>query len=96
MKELYPAPPKPAPKKDDKDEPSAEKEKPQEMMPAAAGGRGKGMVFLVKRGSWEVIWSGYTPMGDHRQSAMNRDAARLVAELKKARNPAKTITLDGK
>jgi len=105
VKELYPEP-KPAPaakpdakQKDDKDLPA----EPEAHEMQALGGerpatpaRSRGMVFLVKRGTGEVLWSVYQDPSIRQPKALDRTAGRIVQALKKAMSPASPTTPGGK
>jgi uncharacterized low-complexity protein len=46
--------------------------------------QGRGMVFLVKRGTWEVLWSGYRQPSLGRSRDLDEAAGRLANALKHA------------
>ena len=50
--------------------------------------RDRGMVFLVKRGTGEVLWSTYHEPSIRRPKELNRTAGRIAEGLKKAMKPA--------
>jgi hypothetical protein len=98
VKELYPqAKPAPAPAKDndDKDAKTPSDAKPDQPEMKSIGAdrppvpsRNRGMVFLVKRDTSEVIWSAYHDPSIRKPKELNRAAGRLVGGLKKAMKPA--------
>jgi hypothetical protein len=109
VKELYPEP-KPVvvpaksadQKKKDAKEPAAEtksdelelKSSGPEHAPVPA--RSRGTVFLVKRGTGEVLWSAYNDPAIRRPKDLNRTAGKIADGLKKAINPASPTTPGGK
>jgi len=44
--------------------------------------RARGMVFLVKRGSWEVLWSAYREPEKRRGKDLDRTAGHIADQLK--------------
>jgi hypothetical protein len=110
MKALYPPPPvaKPA-KPEKKDVATTAKNEPEpsdapdekvaqsaESMRIVPSSRGRGMVFLVKRGTGEVLWSDHREPTAHHGPEMDKAAAKLVKSLKRALNPASVATPGGK
>lgn len=107
VKELYPEPkPEVAPAKSD-DEPKDASEpagvKPDQLEMKSSGGerpsvpaRSRGMVFLVKRGTGEVLWSAYHEPSNRRPKDLDRTAGSIAEELKKAMIPASSTTPGGK
>ena len=90
MEELYPTPkPEVAPKKpkDDKDEedkdskPSAFDFKAASADRVSSMGRGKGTVFLVHRGSRNVVWSVYDKPRTQQPKELERTAKRIADRL---------------
>jgi len=107
VKALYPEPkPEAAPAKtdDDKDEktpPADAKPDQPEMKSFGAerppvSSRGRGMVFLVKRGTSEVLWSTYYDPSIRKPKELNRTAGTLSNRLKKAMKPASPTAPAGK
>ena len=103
VKELYPkAKPAPAPAKDDDEKdatagqpdakPDAKPDQPEmksygaERPPSPS--RNRGMVFLVKRDTSEVIWSAYRDPSVRKPKELDRVAGKLASKLKKAMTPA--------
>lgn len=94
---------KAAVKKDAKDEKEASEEKPETHELKTSGGerpavpgRNRGMVFLVKRGTSEVLWSAYNDPAIRRPKDLNRTAGRIASGLKKAMAVASAPTPAGK
>jgi hypothetical protein len=56
--------------------------------PARPSSRARGTIFLVKRGSWEVLWSAYREPRARESRELERTAGALVKELKAALQPA--------
>lgn len=107
VKELYPevapvaAPAKSDAGKEDKDASADAKPDAPEMRTAAMDrpavpSRNRGMVFLVKRGSGEVLWSAYHDPATRRAKELNRAAGKLSNSLKKAMTPASPTTSGGR
>lgn len=109
VKELYPeVAPVAAPAKSDAEKPDKDKDAstdakpdPPEMRTAAmdrptAPGRNRGMVFLVKRGTGEVLWSAYHDPATRRAKELNRAAGKLSNSLKKAMTLASPTAFGGK
>jgi hypothetical protein len=108
MKELYPeakpvvVPAKPDDKKKEVKEPPADAKKDElelkssgpEHAPVAA--RSRGTIFLVKRGTGEVLWSTYNDPAIRRPKDLNRTAGKIADGLKKAISPASPTTPAGK
>lgn len=65
-----------------------------ERLPVPA--RNRGMVFLVKRGTGEVLWSAYNDPAIRRPKDLNRTAGRIASGLKKAMTAASVTTPAGK
>ena len=63
---------------------------------ATAASRGRGTVFLVQRGSWEVLWSGYRTPNKRQPKDLQRAAASMASSLKKHLQVASPIEPDGK
>lgn len=59
-------------------------------------GRNRGMVFLVKRGTGEVLWSSYHDPSIRKPKDLDRVAGKLSSGLKKAMNPASPTTPENK
>lgn len=51
-------------------------------------GRARGTLFLVRRGSWEVLWSAYREPRGRQSKDLDRRAGELVKELKASLQPA--------
>ena len=108
VKELYPeAKPAVAPAKTDDEqkeasEPAAEAKPDQPEMKSTGGAgpslpiRSRGMVFLVKRGTGEVLWSAYHEPSIRRPKELDRTAGKIAEGLKKAMTPASPTTPGGK
>jgi hypothetical protein len=58
--------------------------------------RSRGMVFLVKRGTGEVLWSAYHNPAIRRPKDLNRTAGKIEDGLRKAMTPASPTTPGGK
>ena len=54
--------------------------------------RARGTLFLVKRGSWEVLWSAYREPRARQGKELDRTAGELVNELKASLKPASATT----
>lgn len=87
--------------KDEKEPTPAEKPEARELK--SLGGerppvpaRNRGMVFLVKRGTGEVLWSAYNDPAIRRPKDLNRTAGRIASGLKKAMAAASAPTPAGK
>lgn len=100
VKDLYPQA-KPAKTEDEKA--SAPDAKPEDSQMKSSGadrplvsGRNRGMVFLVKRGTSEVLWSSYYDPAIRKPKELDRLAGKLSAGLKKAMTPASTTASAGK
>ena len=98
VKELYPeAKPAPASAKTDSDQdqktPPADAKPDQPEMKSIGmdrppvSNRNRGMVFLVKRGTSEVLWSTYYDPSVRKPKELNRTAGRLSNNLKRAMTP---------
>jgi hypothetical protein len=108
VKELYPeakpvvAPAKPDEKKKEANEPPAGA-KPDELDLKSSGpahatvpARSRGTIFLVKRGTGEVLWSAYNDPAIRLPKDLNRTAGKIADGLKKAISPASPSTPGGK
>ncbi len=106
VKDLYPEvkPAEPAKLEGKKEEkaPVADA-KPEESQMKSSGadrpmvsGRSRGMVFLVKRGTSEVLWSAYYDPSIRKPSDLDRMAGKLSSILKKAMTPASATASGGK
>jgi hypothetical protein len=105
---LYPAakpvvvPAKPDEKKKEVNEPPADAKKDElelkssgpEHAPSPA--RSRGTIFLVKRGTGEVLWSAYNDPAIRRPKDLNRTAGKIADGLKRAISPASPTTPAGK
>jgi hypothetical protein len=58
--------------------------------------RARGTLFLVKRGSWEVLWSAYREPRARQGKELDRTAGELVNELKASLKSASATTPAGK
>lgn len=58
--------------------------------------RARGTLFLVQRGSWEVLWSAYREPRARQGKELDRTAGELVNQLKAALKSASATTPDGK
>ena len=108
IKELYPEPkPVVVPAKTDDEqkeasEPEAEAKPDQPGMKSSGAERpsvstrNRGMVFLVKRGTGEVLWSAYHEPSIRRPKDLNRTAGKIAEALKKAMTPASLTAPGGK
>lgn len=110
VKELYPEvkPATPPAKSDagktesdDKTPPADAKQDEAQMKSSGAdrppvSGRNRGMVFLVKRGTSEVLWSAYHDPSVRKPGELNRMAGKLSDSLKKAMTPASPTSSGGK
>jgi hypothetical protein len=93
---------KPDEKKKDVKEPPAEAKQDEmelkssgpEHAPVAA--RSRGTIFLVKRGTGEVLWSAYNDPAIRQPKDLNRTAGRIADGLKKAISPVSPSTPGGK
>lgn len=108
VKELYPevkpvvAPAKPDDKKKEAGEPPAGA-KDDELSIKSTGdehrevlARSRGTIFLVKRGTGEVLWSVYEDPAIRQPKDLNRTAGKIADGLKKAISPASPTTPAGK
>ncbi len=100
VKDLYPDV-KPAKTEDEKA--SASDAKPDDSQMKSSGadrplvsGRNRGMVFLVKRGTSEVLWSSYYDPSIRTPKELDRMAGKLSAGLKKAMAPVSAPASGGK
>ena len=58
--------------------------------------RSRGTIFLVKRGTGEVLWSAYNDPAIRQPKDLNRTAGKIADGLKKAMSPASPTTPGGK
>ena len=106
VKDLYPEVKPAAPEKteDAKDEKAATADSKSDqpemksigMDRPVVSGRNRGMVFLVKRGTSEVLWSSYHDPSIRKPRDLDRMAGKLSDGLKKAMTPASATASAGK
>ncbi len=70
--------------------------KTPDIQPVHAPSRARGTIFLVKRGSWEVLWSAYREPRGRQSKEQERTAGEFVKELKASLQPASATTPVGK
>ncbi len=58
--------------------------------------RARGTLFLVKRGTWEVLWSAYREARVRQGKELDRTAGELVNQLKASLKSASATTPDGR
>lgn len=85
LKDLYPPPPLPAPKKDEKS--AKDKDDKADMtggqqFRVSSFGKGKGTFFIVDRNTRNVVWSTYAPPKDTTTGELSKTAERVIKRLK--------------
>ena len=58
--------------------------------------RAHGTLFMVRRGTWDVIWSAYAEPARGQSKQMDKTAAKLVSQLKASMKSSSAISPDGK